>query len=395
MGTMYAVPGTISYLNPADTFNNAWVQRGLVINSQLSGSGTVALLNATNNVPQSIQGTSNTFTGTWVVRAGWLRGSGDGTNDGYNSLGTNAGCQYVVDPLWPVPNTFNANATFFNGPAVLDMGVSLANCAGALVLTNGGQMYLHGDVIFQSVNIENYSLPPGTYTYAYLAGMFTAANGYQDNFAPAGFSAGSGTLTVQPPGPAIIPPVVTLQPVPEILYPGRTAVFTATGGGTAPLYYQWLINGIPLTNGVTASGSVVSGATTTNLTISNVSSADEAAYSLAISNALNTVTSVSAALTVVLPTEPYETAVSNLNPVAFYQLNETADPSSGTAPAFDYAGGFNGVYGNSVQNGFNGITGPAAGRRQTRDSPASTTGIRRRILPPIWPADGSASQRGT
>ncbi len=332
----------------------------MVINSQLSGSGTLALLNGTNNVPQPIQGLSNNFTGSWVVRAGWLRGLGNGGSDGYNSLGTNINCQYVVDPLWPVPGTFAAGSTFFSGPAVLDMGSSLANCAGTLVLTNGGQLYLHGNVIFRSVNIENYSLPNGTYTYATLASTFTTANGYSNNFAPAGFPAGSGTLTVQPPGPPLIPPLMTLQPVPEILYPGRTAVFTGAGGGTPPLYYQWQKNGASLANGSTGSGSVVSGATATNLTINNVSLTDNANYTLVISNVINSVTSAPAALTVVIPTELYELTVSNLNPVAFYQLNETANPASGTAEAFDFAGGFNGTYGTNVQNGFNGIIGPTA-----------------------------------
>ena len=197
MGTMYAVPGTVSYLDPADTFasdaggNGGGELRAFVINSQLSGSGTLALLNGvTNNlatVPTPIQGLSNSFTGTWVVRAGCLRGLGDGTSDGYNSLGTNVACIYDIDPLWPVPNTFATGATFIKGPAVLDMGASLANCGGTLVLTNGGQMYLHGNVIFQHVYIETNSLPNGTYTYATLANTFTTANGYSNNFAPAGF----------------------------------------------------------------------------------------------------------------------------------------------------------------------------------------------------------------
>lgn len=370
MGTMYSVPGTVSYLDPADSFasdaggNGGGEMRALVINSQLSGSGTVALLNGvTNNlasVPTPIQGLSNTFTGTWVVRAGCLRGQGDGTGDGYNSLGTNVACQYIINPLWPVPNTFASGATFIPGPAVLDMGASLANCGGSLVLTNGGQIYLHGNVIFQSVTIEGYALTNATYTYATLANWFTTANGYSNNFAPAGFPTGSGTLTVQPYGNAVFAPLMTLQPVSEILYPGKTAVFTAAANGTTPLYYQWRKSGTVLNNGATGSGSVVSGATSTNLTISNVSLTDNANYTLLISNVINTVVSAAGTLTVVTPVETYETAVSNLNPVAFYQFNESANPLSGTAEAFDFVGGFNGTYGTNVQNGFNGIAGPTA-----------------------------------
>jgi len=359
-GSMYANPGTTSYLNPGDSFAADGTLRALVINSQLSGSGSLAMLNGTNNVPQCIQGVSNTFAGTWVVRSGWLRGNGDGTGDGYNSLGTNGSCQYIINPLWTVPNTFASGSIFFNGPAILDMGASLANCAGSLVLTNGGQLYLHGNVIFSQVNIEKYSLPNGTYSYATLAAMFTAANGYSNNFAPVGFPAGSGTLTVQPPGSPVIPPLVTVQPLPEILYAGRTASFTGAGNGTPPLYYQWLKNGTPINNGPTGSGSVVSGATSTNLVISQVTSADTAGYSLVVSNAFNIATSQSAALSVVTAVGPYETAVSNLNPVAFYQFNETANPLPGPAAALDYAGGFNGVYGTNVLNGSTGVAGPSA-----------------------------------
>ena len=90
-----------------------------------------ALLVVGVNASQSFADSmSNTFTGTWVVRSGWLQGAGDGTADGYNSLGTNVANRYVIDPLWPVPNNFASGSIFFNGPAILDMGASLANCAG-------------------------------------------------------------------------------------------------------------------------------------------------------------------------------------------------------------------------------------------------------------------------
>ena len=389
-GSIYANPGTTSFLDPADTFAPGSVLRALVINAQLGGSGTLALLNGTNTVPQPIQGVSNTFAGTWVLRSGWLRGNGNGTTDGYNSLGTNAACQYIINPLWQVPNTFAAGSTFFNGPAILDMGASLANCAGSLVLTNGGQMYLHGNVLFQHVTVENYSLPNGTYTYATLAAMFSTANGYANNFSPAGFPAGSGTLTVQPPGPPLIPPSVTAQPVSEILYGGRTASFSGAGNGTQPLYYQWLKNGSPLSNGVTGSGAVVAGATTTNLIISNVSSADNANYSLLISNVISTATSSSASLAVVSTGEPYETAVSNLNPVAFYQLNEATSPFPGPATALDFAGGLNGIYGTNVVDGATGVAGPSSaigfpgfngGNRAAQFTPSAPGG---RVAVPAW-----------
>jgi hypothetical protein len=64
-------------------------------------------------------------------------------------------------------------------------------------------------------------------------------------------------------------------------------------------------------------------------------------------------------LTVITPIpNSYEAAVIALNPVSYYRLNETNDPSGGTAAANDYWGGHNGVYGTTSWNGFNGVAGP-------------------------------------
>ena len=122
LGTVQAAPGTLSYLDPADTLSGNSASRGLIIAAQLSGSGTVALINGNIAVPQLVTGTSNTFSGGWIVMAGWLEGAGDGTADGYNSLGTNTACTFVVDPLWSAPPIFDASAVLANGPAMLDLG---------------------------------------------------------------------------------------------------------------------------------------------------------------------------------------------------------------------------------------------------------------------------------
>src|SRR5579862_6106673 len=55
----------------------------------------------------------------------------------------------------------------------------------------------------------------------------------------------------------------------------------------------------------------------------------------------------------------YTNAVLADNPVAFWQLSETNDPSTGILPAVDCTGhGYNGTYGTTSLNGFNGIVGP-------------------------------------
>ena len=47
------------------------------------------------------------------------------------------------------------------------------------------------------------------------------------------------TLTVN------VPPSITAQPLDQTLQTGNCAIFSVTATGTAPLYYQWLSNGVP------------------------------------------------------------------------------------------------------------------------------------------------------
>jgi len=44
-------------------------------------------------------------------------------------------------------------------------------------------------------------------------------------------------------------------------------------------------------------------------------------------------------------------------PIAYWELNDLSDPTT-NGPAFDYVGGFQGVYGSFTQNGLSGILGP-------------------------------------
>ena len=346
LGTIQAFPGTLSYLDPNDTLNgSATSKRGFIIAAQLSGSGTLAVLNAQPSIPQQFLGASNTFTGQWIIKAGWLQGAGDGTSDGYNSLGTNLACSYVVDPQWTPPDIFDAGAGFIAGPAILDMGPSLANCGGTLQLTNGGQLRLSGNVVFSAVTIEGTPLTHGTHTAAELVAAF-----------PTSFTAGSlGTVTVQPFGQApVLQPVITANPSSLVLYSGRTAQFSVTAvGGAGNLSYRWRKNASDLSD-----GGNIAGSTNTTLTITAVSATDIGTYDVKVSSAGGWVTSSPASLGIATPTgESYESAVLAANPVAFYQLNETTDPLTSPA-AFDYVGGFNGTYGTAVQNGFNHIAGP-------------------------------------
>ena len=112
------------------------------------------------------------------------------------------------------------------------------------------------------------------------------------------------------------------------------------------------------------------------LVISNFTAADYGSYQFVITNSLNgttinTVSSAAATLSALAAPAANTFAAAVLTPgfgaVAFWPLNETNDPSTGTAEAYDIVGGFNGLYGVNANNGggnhldgFAAVPGPAA-----------------------------------
>jgi uncharacterized repeat protein (TIGR03803 family) len=88
---------------------------------------------------------------------------------------------------------------------------------------------------------------------------------------------------------------ITGQPLSESVYSGANALFTVATSGSAALSYQWQQNGTNLTN-----GSGISGATNATLIISNTVAGNAGLYSVIVTNALNSVTSTPALLTVIV-----------------------------------------------------------------------------------------------
>jgi Concanavalin A-like lectin/glucanases superfamily/Immunoglobulin I-set domain len=148
-------------------------------------------------------------------------------------------------------------------------------------------------------------------------------------------------------------PSISGNPSSLTLYAGLNATFSVNAVGTSP-QFQWRTNGVPV-----ADNGNLSGSTTPTLTITNITGANALSYDVVVSNHVNSVTSIVATLTVIVP-DPgsYAASVIGLKPLAYYRLNETNDPSTGTLVNPDFYGGHNGVYGAAAQNGFNGILGP-------------------------------------
>ncbi len=94
----------------------------------------------------------------------------------------------------------------------------------------------------------------------------------------------NATLTVN----AAIPPSITTQPTNQTVREGRSARFTVTATGTAPLTYQWKKNGVN-----------IPGATNAAYTTPPTTQADNGAlFSVVVSNIAGSVTSNNAILTV-------------------------------------------------------------------------------------------------
>ncbi len=155
---------------------------------------------------------------------------------------------------------------------------------------------------------------------------------------------------------AELPPGISKNQVSQTLYAGRTATLSVSAVGTSPSY-QWLRNGLAITDG----GNVV-GSTTPTLTITGVTAANVGDYEVVITNRVGSVTSAPPAhLAVITPIAgSFEAAMIGLNPLAYYRFTETNDPALSGVVAYDYWGGHNGVYGVGSANLYSGIMGPQA-----------------------------------
>jgi hypothetical protein len=104
-------------------------------------------------------------------------------------------------------------------------------------------------------------------------------------------SSPAATLTVN------VPPSITTQPSSQSVYLGQNASFSVVASGTAPLTYQWKANsGTGYTNVV--NGGPISGATSSTLTITGVTTNWALAYEVVVANSVGSVTSSPATLTI-------------------------------------------------------------------------------------------------
>jgi hypothetical protein len=123
----------------------------------------------------------------------------------------------------------------------------------------------------------------------------------------------------------LLPPAISVQPASQSVTAGQTAAFSVTASGTPPLYYQWRTNDVVI-GGATASSH------TTAATVINDSGT---LYSVVVSNASGSVTSLNATLTVTAaPVAPAIIAQPTNQAVIAGQTAAFSVTATGTAPLY-------------------------------------------------------------
>jgi hypothetical protein len=146
-------------------------------------------------------------------------------------------------------------------------------------------------------------------------------------------------------------PVITTQPAgSQIRFVGSPTplTFNVAAGGTPVLSYQWY-KGTPGNAAALSDGGRISGSSSTQLVLAApIAFSDGTNYFAIVNNSYGRATSIVASVVIRgAPGQAYPQAVLADSPIAYWRLGETNSPSNG-ATAFDYVGGHNGTYTNTV-----------------------------------------------
>ena len=357
--------GVVFNIGSGDTLNVSTVlahlgagDNGLI----KSGTGTLTLAEAntytgaTTVSNGTLQVTGSIATGPVTVYAGGTL-SGNGTINGPTTIQAGGTVELVANNI----STRAVNSTLsLAGNAVFSIsksggvlasdninGLTGVTQGGTITVTNitsGGNPLAAGDTFIL------FTLASGGYS-----GGFTASNlpplasGLSWDTSRLSFN---GQISVGTGAPPPIPVLLTSHTAAQNVYAGNSAVFSVTlAPGASPAYqWQYVKSGVTnnLPDGASGTGSSIFGATTSTLTISNVSSADRGQYICFITNSVPSATkSPAAPLTLLVSTRPlitqpgdlitdFTTTIGNANPYPVPGLEVTNILNGTLAPYLNY-----------------------------------------------------------
>jgi autotransporter-associated beta strand protein len=289
-----ATPWTLANVTYAgDTFIDGGT---LTVNSALPGTrnvqmaaGAVLNLNTMLTLPA---GTSSRLDGSItgsasLVNNGTLQLAGTGTLPAGMSF-TNNGTLDLT--LWSgtLPSGFVNNGVILGDAIAPTIAAPAAGFTPLTIITGGLGTAALPNYTAQAVTSDNVGVtsvtqspPAGTAQTPGTTHVTLTAHDAAGNTASTSFD-----VSVLPG-----PPSISAHPQSQSIAAGRNAQFAVTASGAGTLTYQWLFNGLAITD-----GGNISGSTTATLSITGAVGADAGSYTVAVSTTGGTVTSNAAAL---------------------------------------------------------------------------------------------------
>jgi autotransporter-associated beta strand protein len=257
LGVIKSGTGTWT-LNGANTWTGATAVNGgtLLIHGRSAGTGAVTVASG------ATLGGNGMIAGAVTVQSG-----------GSLSPGASLGTLTISNTLTLTSSsttTIKVNVQSLACDRVV--GLTRATYGGTLIVTNVAGT----PVLGQSFAV---------FAAAQASGSFSLITPAPGNGLGWDFNATTGTLTVVASTAA--PPTITTQPRAQTISSGAGVTLTVAAGGTGPFTYQWRKD-----------GAVIPGATRSTYTIAATQRSDAGNYTVVVTNAVNSITSIPIALSI-------------------------------------------------------------------------------------------------